>query len=67
MKNENCKLYVCPEEYCTDNATMIAWAGIERIVNGFTEDSHIDVKQDWSLSDLKLDRWMQMAKQPGNI
>lgn len=56
MKNENCKLYVCPEEYCTDNATMIAWAGIERIMNGFTEDSHIDVKQDWSLSDLKLDR-----------
>lgn len=55
MKDIECEIHVCPEDYCTDNATMIAWAAIERILVGFDESNYKDIKQDWTLADLKLE------------
>ena len=41
-----------PLELCTDNAVMVAWAGIERLRLGPTEDQAIPARARWPLEEL---------------
>ena len=44
-------IIVPPQKYCTDNAAMIAWAGLEMYRDGWeTENSATPVRK-WSLDD----------------
>ena len=52
-KKKKISFSVPEPDLCTDNATMVAWAGIERIVGGETEDNiHILPKPRWSIENL---------------
>ena len=42
-------LHVPPVELCTDNAAMIAWAGIESLLNNRTDGLDFEPKARWSL------------------
>jgi N6-L-threonylcarbamoyladenine synthase len=42
-------LHVPPVGLCTDNAAMIAWAGAERLVRGWTDDLDAPVRPRWPL------------------
>lgn len=44
---------VPPVELCTDNAVMIAWAGLERLKLGLTDDLDFKPRPRWPLEDLK--------------
>lgn len=45
---------------CTDNATMIGWAGIELFEQGYTTDLSASVIRKWPITDiLKLDGWIK--------
>ena len=56
--DELCKkkqiLFSVPEpDLCVDNAAMVAWAGIEKMINGETGDSvHIHPKPRWNIEDI---------------
>ena len=50
VQKYNYKLYFPPIELCTDNAAMIAWAGIERYQQGYFSDLSIEPKARWPLS-----------------
>ena len=41
-----------PQELCTDNAVMIAWAGIERLRSGRTDELDFAPRPRWPLEDL---------------
>jgi len=41
-----------PLAYCTDNAVMVAWAGIERLRLGLTDPLDIAPRPRWPLSEL---------------
>ena len=43
-------LVVAPAALCTDNAAMIAWAGIERFRLGFTDTLNFEPKARWPLA-----------------
>jgi N6-L-threonylcarbamoyladenine synthase len=43
--------HVPPIELCTDNAAMIAWAGIERLQRGLVNDLDFAVRPRWPLDD----------------
>ena len=43
---------VAPVEYCTDNAVMIAWAGIENLELGKASPLSMPARPRWSLEDL---------------
>lgn len=45
-------LFVPPINLCTDNAAMVAWAGIERYKLGLIDDLTIDVRSRWPLEEL---------------
>ncbi|KAI9184357.1 Mitochondrial tRNAs modification protein [Blastocladiella emersonii ATCC 22665] len=45
-------LMVPPPRLCTDNAAMIAWAGIERFHAGMTDPWELDFITKWPLSEL---------------
>ncbi len=38
-----------PLKYCTDNAAMIAWAGLERFRSGYTDDLTLSARPRWPL------------------
>ena len=38
-----------PLKYCTDNAAMIAWAGLERFAGGHTDDMSLSARPRWPL------------------
>lgn len=46
---QNVHLIFPPVEYCTDNAAMIAWAGMEMYESGFSSDLSIDAIRKWSM------------------
>jgi N6-L-threonylcarbamoyladenine synthase len=39
-------------ELCTDNAAMIAWAGVERLQAGLTDDLDFLARARWLLDEL---------------
>jgi N6-L-threonylcarbamoyladenine synthase len=41
-----------PLRYCTDNAVMVAWAGIERLRRGWTDSLSSNPRPRWPLADL---------------
>ena len=43
------KVFVAPKELCSDNAAMIAWAGIERSNAGILETKDVSVRTRWPL------------------
>ncbi len=43
-----------PISLCTDNAAMIAWAGLERFSMGYKSDLDIGPRPRWPLSDISL-------------
>jgi N6-L-threonylcarbamoyladenine synthase len=45
-----------PLSLCTDNAAMIAWAGLERFKAGFTSDLDISPRPRWPLEVLNMSR-----------
>jgi N6-L-threonylcarbamoyladenine synthase len=48
----NIKLYFPPPSYCTDNAAMIAWAGLEMFENGHVDSPRIRAIRKWPLDQL---------------
>jgi N6-L-threonylcarbamoyladenine synthase len=46
---QNAELFIPPKELCTDNAAMIAWAGIERFQLGLTDALNFPPKARWPL------------------
>ena len=47
-----CKIWYPPLKLCTDNGAMIAYAGYERLRNGYTEDLSINVRPRWPMTEL---------------
>ncbi|MBW0501760.1 hypothetical protein O181_041475 [Austropuccinia psidii MF-1] len=43
------KLHLPPIEYCTDNAAMIAWTGIDKLLRGKVSRRDLPVVADWSI------------------
>ena len=48
---KNFNVYVAPKELCTDNAAMIAWAGIERINSGNHDPERVNIRTMWPLDE----------------
>jgi N6-L-threonylcarbamoyladenine synthase len=48
-KEMNFKNFFPPTELCSDNAVMIAWAGIERFKNGIEDNLNVLAKPRWPL------------------
>ncbi|MDP3372172.1 MAG: tRNA (adenosine(37)-N6)-threonylcarbamoyltransferase complex transferase subunit TsaD [Candidatus Paracaedibacteraceae bacterium] len=49
------RIFVAPPiKLCTDNAAMIAWAGLERFEAGLTSEFDISPKPRWPLESLKI-------------
>ncbi len=43
------KIFFPPTELCSDNAAMIAWAGIERFRLGFRDELNFEARPRWPL------------------
>jgi len=52
IKNLGYRLYFPPIDLCTDNAVMIAYAGIERLKNGHYSNLDFQPKSKWNLEDI---------------
>lgn len=50
-------LFFPPPKYCTDNAAMIGWAGIEMFEAGFTDPLNIRAVRKWPLDELLAPRY----------
>jgi N6-L-threonylcarbamoyladenine synthase len=51
-KDRGCHVYYPPQEYCTDNGAMIAYAGYLRLAAGFREELSINVRPRWPMTEL---------------
>ncbi len=52
-KQYNMRFAAPPLKLCTDNAAMIAWAGMERLTRGMTDALDFSVRPRWPLEELK--------------
>ncbi len=52
-KHYNMRFAAPPLKLCTDNAAMIAWAGMERLTRGMTDALDFAVRPRWPLEELK--------------
>jgi len=52
MKEKQTKVYYPPLKLCTDNGAMIAYAGLQRMLKGHSEDHAIIVKPRWPMTEL---------------
>ncbi len=43
-------VHIPPLKYCTDNAAMVAAAGYQRFMHGFSDDLNMDVNPNWPLA-----------------
>lgn len=50
------RAYAPPMELCGDNAAMIAWAGLERLQNGLTDQLDFKARPRWPLDATQLDQ-----------
>jgi N6-L-threonylcarbamoyladenine synthase len=41
-----------PLRYCTDNAVMVAWAGIERLLHGASDPLSHNPRPRWPLTEM---------------
>lgn len=48
-RQEGFSLSLAPPELCTDNGAMIAWAGVERLALGLTDDLDFSPRARWPL------------------
>lgn len=48
-EDNDVKLYAPPMELCSDNAAMIAWAGLERLKKGDSDDFDFKARPRWPL------------------
>ena len=51
---ENFRFVAPPPDLCTDNAAMIAWAGIERLQQNLTDTLDFAPRPRWPLEDLAV-------------
>jgi N6-L-threonylcarbamoyladenine synthase len=42
-----------PVRFCTDNAVMVAWAGLERLRLGLTDELNFAPRPRWPLAELE--------------
>jgi N6-L-threonylcarbamoyladenine synthase len=49
---EGFEIKIPPPKLCTDNAAMVAWAGVERSQSGFFDELNVAPKARWPLQDL---------------
>ena len=55
LTNEHNLLFTAPPpSLCTDNAAMIAWAGIERFKQGWIDGLDVKARPRWPLEELKI-------------
>lgn len=52
-ESHNLPLVVAPPALCTDNAVMIAWAGMERLLCGARNDLTVQPRARWPLTELQ--------------
>ena len=52
IKNLGYKLFYPPIDLCTDNAVMIAYAGMERLKNGYCSNLDFEPKSRWNLDEI---------------
>ena len=52
---ENVRLVFPPVKFCTDNAAMIGWAGLEMFEAGYTTDLGVAPLRKWSMDSTGLD------------
>lgn len=50
--NHRLQFYAPPQHLCTDNAAMIAWAGLQRFKMGEKHDLHFGIRTKWNLDQL---------------
>jgi len=51
-ENHDFEIRVPPPNYCTDNAAMIAWAGLERYALGKRDPLDVSPRARWPLASL---------------
>ena len=54
MQQQGGKIFYPRQEFCTDNAAMIAYAGAQRLQVGQNDNFNIRVRPRWSLAELPL-------------
>ena len=60
-QEEGFALSLPPMALCTDNGAMVAWAGLERLSLGFTDELDVSPLARWPLQDLNKTKTGQLA------